>query len=58
MASDARHNSNAALARCAAHRGNRPTPARGFAAAAAAFQTGSPRTRMARLVGGTLDLSR
>ena len=42
MASDARHNSNAALARCAAHRGNRPTPARGFAAATAAFQTRSP----------------
>jgi hypothetical protein len=42
MASDARHDSNAALARCAAHRGNRPTPARGFAAATAAFQTRSP----------------
>lgn len=58
MPSDTCHDSNPALARCAAHSGNRPTPARGFAAAAAAFQTGSPRTRMTRLVSGTLDLSR
>jgi hypothetical protein len=42
MPSDTRHHGNAALARCAAHCGNRPTSARGFAAATAAFQTRSP----------------